>query len=119
MGRQQHDAQEFLAFLLDGLHEDVNKIQEKQYIEAAEHGGRPDKEVSDEQWRNHKVCLHAFVLCICAWYLRGLGGCRCLEYPFKAVRSVLHAFGHSLAHQRLGTLRRPNLFFSSRRATTA
>lgn len=34
-GYQQHDSQEFLAFLLDGLHEDINRIQEKPYIEVS------------------------------------------------------------------------------------
>lgn len=33
-GYQQHDSQEFLAFLLDGLHEDINRIQQKPYIEV-------------------------------------------------------------------------------------
>eukprot|EP01066_Platyproteum_vivax_P016074 Platyproteum_vivax@DN7008_c3_g1_i5.p1 len=32
-GYAQQDAQEFLAFLLDGLHEDLNRITKKQYIE--------------------------------------------------------------------------------------
>lgn len=35
-GYQQQDSQEFLAFLLDGLHEDLNRIDKKPYIE------RPD-----------------------------------------------------------------------------
>ena len=33
-GYQQHDSQEFLAFLLDGLHEDINRIKEKPYVEV-------------------------------------------------------------------------------------
>lgn len=33
-GYQQHDSQEFLAFLLDGLHEDLNRIKNKPYIEV-------------------------------------------------------------------------------------
>lgn len=33
-GYQQHDSQEFLAFLLDGLHEDTNRIKNKPYIEV-------------------------------------------------------------------------------------
>ena len=28
MGYAQHDAQEFLRFLLDGLHEDLNRVKE-------------------------------------------------------------------------------------------
>jgi len=31
-GYLQHDAQEFLAYLLDGLHEDLNRIRHKPYI---------------------------------------------------------------------------------------
>lgn len=32
-GSSQHDSQEFLAFLLDGLHEDLNQIKNPPYIE--------------------------------------------------------------------------------------
>ena len=39
-GYQQHDAQELLAFLLDGLHEDLNRVQEKPYIETIDYDGR-------------------------------------------------------------------------------
>ena len=41
-GYAQHDAQEFMAFLLDGLHEDVNRIRKKPYTQAIEDEGRPD-----------------------------------------------------------------------------
>jgi ubiquitin carboxyl-terminal hydrolase 4/11/15 len=54
-GYQQHDAQELLAFLLDGLHEDLNRLETKPYIEAVEGGdGKPDDEVADLAWGNHK-----------------------------------------------------------------
>ena len=33
-GYGQQDSQELLAFLLDGLHEDMNRIQQKPYIEV-------------------------------------------------------------------------------------
>ena len=32
----QHDAQELLAFVLDGLHEDLNRVRVKPYVELKE-----------------------------------------------------------------------------------
>ena len=41
-GYQQQDSHELLAFLLDGLHEDLNRVKKKPYVEIPDHGGRPD-----------------------------------------------------------------------------
>ncbi|XP_026567118.1 ubiquitin carboxyl-terminal hydrolase 11 [Pseudonaja textilis] len=54
LGYQQHDSQELLSFLLDGLHEDLNRVKKKEYIELKDAAGRPDEEVAEEAWRNHK-----------------------------------------------------------------
>ncbi|KAK9368084.1 hypothetical protein V1509DRAFT_579583 [Lipomyces kononenkoae] len=45
-GYGQHDSQEFLAFLLDGLHEDLNRILKKPYTEKPE---LPDDQVSSKE----------------------------------------------------------------------
>ncbi|XP_063090618.1 ubiquitin carboxyl-terminal hydrolase 32-like [Cavia porcellus] len=47
-GFQQQDSQELLAFLLDGLHEDLNRVHEKPYVELKDSDGRPDWEVAAE-----------------------------------------------------------------------
>ena len=52
-GFQQHDSQELLAYLIDGLHEDLNRVKKKPYIEAKESDGRPDAVVAQEAWQNH------------------------------------------------------------------
>ncbi|KAM9852934.1 ubiquitin carboxyl-terminal hydrolase 32 [Aulostomus maculatus] len=52
-GFQQQDSQELLAFLLDGLHEDLNRVHEKPYVELKDSDGRPDWEVASEAWDNH------------------------------------------------------------------
>jgi ubiquitin C-terminal hydrolase len=52
-GYQQHDSQELIAFVLDGLHEDLNRITNKPYVPSIEANGRPDIEVANEAWRAH------------------------------------------------------------------
>ena len=44
VGYAQHDSQELLAFLLDGLHEDLNLVKKKPYVDmTVETEGRSDK----------------------------------------------------------------------------
>ncbi|CAK84745.1 unnamed protein product (macronuclear) [Paramecium tetraurelia] len=52
-GYQQHDSSELITFLLDGLHEDLNRVKKKPYVESKDHQGRPDVEVAKEGWENH------------------------------------------------------------------
>ncbi|XP_040263063.1 ubiquitin carboxyl-terminal hydrolase 4 isoform X2 [Bufo bufo] len=52
-GYQQQDSQELLAFLLDGLHEDLNRVKKKPYLELKDANGRPDSVVATEAWDNH------------------------------------------------------------------
>lgn len=54
-GFQQQDCQELMAFLLDGLHEDLNRILQKPYIEInTEIDRRPDDVVAAESWSKYK-----------------------------------------------------------------
>lgn len=57
--------QELLAFLLDGLHEDLNRVKQKPYIETKDYDGRPDKDVADELWRYHKARNDSVIVDIC------------------------------------------------------
>ncbi|KAI8582965.1 hypothetical protein K450DRAFT_225674 [Umbelopsis ramanniana AG] len=54
-GYQQHDSQELLAFLLDGLHEDLNRIIKKPYIELPDFDNMPDDEIASKSWAYHKA----------------------------------------------------------------
>eukprot|EP00494_Astrolonche_serrata_P030109 UN30376 len=52
VGFAQQDSQELLTFLLDGLHEDLNRVKKKPYVEAIESDGRKDEIVAAESWTN-------------------------------------------------------------------
>ncbi|KAK3218020.1 hypothetical protein Dsin_011990 [Dipteronia sinensis] len=64
-GYNQHDSQELLAFLLDGLHEDLNRVRDKPYIKSRDADGRPDEEVADEYWANHIARNDSIIVDVC------------------------------------------------------
>ncbi|KAM7257032.1 hypothetical protein ACFE04_012773 [Oxalis oulophora] len=64
-GFNQHDSQELLAFLLDGLHEDLNRVKCKPYVEAKDGDDRPDEEIADEYWRNHLARNDSIIVDVC------------------------------------------------------
>ncbi|CAL9069071.1 unnamed protein product, partial [Musa banksii] len=72
-GFNQHDLQtvlfvvsyELLAFLLDGLHEGLNHVKHKPYVEAKDASSRPDEEVADEYRGNHLARNDSIIVDIC------------------------------------------------------
>ena len=54
-GYQQHDSQELLSFLLDGLHEDLNRVIKKPATQGVESAGRDDEAVAKEAWDVYKL----------------------------------------------------------------
>ncbi|KAJ7763535.1 hypothetical protein DFH07DRAFT_882362 [Mycena maculata] len=67
-GYQQHDSQELVAFLLDGLHEDLNRVHKKPYVEKPDWEGGGDRELvelAQKSWdgymlRNDSVIVDLF-----------------------------------------------------------
>lgn len=60
-GNNQHDAQEFLVWLLDKVHEDLNTATKKKYKIIKNSFGRPDEVVAAETLANHVRCNNSFV----------------------------------------------------------
>lgn len=62
LGYDQHDSGELISYLLDGLHEDLNRVKVKPYTESKDYDGRPDEVVARENWeiflkRNQSVIV--------------------------------------------------------------
>jgi hypothetical protein len=79
-GNEQHDAQELLAFLLGGLSEDLNRIQDKPYIEAPDSDGRPDNELADIWWSNHLQREMSIVVALFTGQYKSLLKCKLCKY---------------------------------------
>ena len=52
-GWGQEDSQELVSFLLDRLHEDLNKVSKKTYIELKDPPGATDTQLANMWWSHH------------------------------------------------------------------
>lgn len=108
-GYQQHDSQELLAFLLDGLHEDLNRVLKKPYVEKPDWEGGGDLQLMQfarKNWegymlRNDSVIVDLFqgqykstLICPeCEKVSQTVGGVLCIslcswKLGFDHIRSV-------------------------------
>ncbi|CAM9721797.1 unnamed protein product [Laminaria digitata] len=69
-GHQQHDASELMSFLLDGIHEDLNRVHKKPYLETVDSAGRADAVVAEESWRRYLMRNDSVMVDTCTGLLR-------------------------------------------------
>ncbi|CAL1537539.1 unnamed protein product [Lymnaea stagnalis] len=60
-GCQQQDSQEFLTFLLDGLHEGLNEVKKAPEIPEQNNDQLSDTEAASRAWKHHKL-LHRSII---------------------------------------------------------
>lgn len=62
-GFQQQDSQELLQFLLDGIHEDLNRVTSKPLVEAVEgNGTESTTELAEAAWAGHLLRNNSVVV---------------------------------------------------------
>ena len=69
-GYQQHDSSELMMFLLDGLHEDMNRVLKKPAVEKIESKGRDDDLISAESWRRYLLRNDSELVDLCFGQLK-------------------------------------------------
>ena len=69
--------------MLDGLHEDLNRVIAKPYVERKDSDGRPDEIVAAEHWENH--CKRNRSIIVDLFHGQMKSQLRCVECEFVSV----------------------------------
>ena len=83
-GYHQHDSQELLAFLLDGIHEDLNRVKTRPYVEDRDCDGTNDEKDAIEAWKNYLRRNKSLVVDLFQGQLRNT--CTCLTCGHVNIR---------------------------------
>eukprot|EP00756_Hemistasia_phaeocysticola_P008123 Hpha_TRINITY_DN14506_c0_g1::TRINITY_DN14506_c0_g1_i1::g.47009::m.47009/K11839/USP8, UBP5; ubiquitin carboxyl-terminal hydrolase 8 len=83
-GWAQEDSQELLSYLMDMLHEDLNRVTKKEYVEIKDRPGAPDWDVAEEYWLNHIRRNNSVIVSLFHGQLRSIVQCNRCRYEGKA-----------------------------------
>eukprot|EP00934_Nitzschia_sp_Nitz4_P006668 Nitzschia sp. Nitz4//scaffold10_size219509//30208//31971//NITZ4_001402-RA/size219509-processed-gene-0.53-mRNA-1//1//CDS//3329532842//6658//frame0 len=83
-GNYQHDAQELLAFLLDGIHEDLNRVKTRPYVEDRDCDGTRDDQDAIDSWKNYLKRNKSLIVDLFQGQLRNT--CQCLTCGHRNIR---------------------------------
>lgn len=83
-GYHQHDAQEVIGFLLDGIHEDLNRVKERPYVEDKDCDGTRDEEDAIDNWKNYLTRNKSLIVDMFQGQLRNT--CKCLKCGHVNIR---------------------------------
>ena len=80
-GYSQNDSQELLSFLLDGLHEDTNKVSKKPIVEPVEGDGKtPDSVIAKRSWKAHLMRNQSLIVDLFQGQLKSVVTCSKCHY---------------------------------------
>lgn len=79
-GCEQHDAQELLSFLLDGLHEDLNRVKRKPYIEDSDDESKDEVFLANKQWSNYLLRNRSIIVDLAQGQLRSTLVCHTCQH---------------------------------------
>jgi ubiquitin carboxyl-terminal hydrolase 8 len=83
-GYHQHDSQELLSYLLDGIHEDLNRVKSRPYVEDKDCDGTSDEQDAIEAWKNYLKRNKSLVVDLFQGQLRNT--CKCLVCGHMNIR---------------------------------
>jgi hypothetical protein len=94
-GFEQQDSQELLSSVLDGIHEDLNRVKKKPYVENVVGDGTNDAAVAGEAWDRYKMRNDSFVVDTFQGQMRSrvtCNECHNMSVSFDPCRDVSVAF---------------------------
>jgi ubiquitin carboxyl-terminal hydrolase 8 len=83
-GYHQHDSQELLSYLLDGIHEDLNRVKTRPFVEDKDCDGTHDEQDAIDAWKNYLKRNKSLVVDLFQGQLRNT--CKCLVCSHMNIR---------------------------------
>jgi len=90
-GHEQQDSQELITAILDGLHEDLNRVKDKPYVELKTSNDPDDNSIANESWYNYLARNQSVIVDLTHGQYKSVLKCpRCSRYsvtfdPFSMV----------------------------------
>lgn len=117
-GTNQHDSHEFLAFLLDGLHEDLNRVLNKPIVPEIDSDGKLQEDVAVESWKAYLLRNRSIIVDIFQGQLRNVLSCLSCKYqsftfdPFMYMTVPIARTGRKSLHDCLAEFCRTEILSS-------
>ena len=103
-GNGQQDSQELLAFLLDGLHEDLNMVKERRFIEEGDNSHLDDRKAAELAWKSHLKSNRSIIVEYFQVYMCMCGLCiHAHTHTHTHTHARTHARTHTHTHTHIHT----------------
>ncbi|KAJ9455835.1 putative ubiquitin carboxyl-terminal hydrolase 11 [Diplonema papillatum] len=89
-GWGQEDSQEFVSFLLDRMHEDLNKVSKKHYVELKDPPNFTEEQLARMWWEYHLKQNLSFVVSLFHGQLRSIVTCLSCGHVSKAFDPMMY-----------------------------
>lgn len=112
-GYHQHDAHELLCYILDGLHEDLNRVKTKPYFEDLDENGKPDDVLASESWERYTARNQSIIVDLMHGQYKSTLFCPCCKnysHRFDPFNSISLPIPQSLDRKMLLYFIRENPF---------
>ncbi|XP_061890269.1 ubiquitin carboxyl-terminal hydrolase 8-like isoform X1 [Entelurus aequoreus] len=89
-GYEQQDSQELLLFLMDGLHEDLNKADNRKRYKEEENDHLDDEKAADLAWNKHKLLNESIIVALFQGQFKSTVQCQTCQRKSRTFETFMY-----------------------------